>query len=87
MQFFTNEERGKFNSFDFAIVGMTYVLYGVHNEQALGAVRMMRLLRLLTFVKAVRELSVIVSGLLSGMQSVSYIVALLILIIYMFSIL
>lgn len=52
----------------------------------IGALRMLRLVRLLTFIKGVQQLRVIVSGLITGMKSVLYIVVLLFLVIYIFSI-
>ena len=52
----------------------------------IGAVRMLRLARLLTFIKGVQQLRVIVSGLVMGLNSVLYIVVLLFLVIYIFSI-
>jgi hypothetical protein len=41
---------------------------------AIAALRMLRLVRLLTFIKGVQQLRVIVSGLVTGLKSVSYIV-------------
>jgi hypothetical protein len=52
----------------------------------IGAVRMLRLARLFTFIKGVQQLRVIVSGLFMGLNSVLYIVVLLFLVIYIFSI-
>jgi len=52
----------------------------------IGALRMLRLVRLFTFIKGVQQLRVIVSGLITGMKSVLYIVVLLFLVIYIFSI-
>ena len=59
---------------------------GNSNGSAIGALRLLRLLRLLTFVKGVPQLRVIVSGLLVGLRSVTYIVMLLFLVIYLFAI-
>jgi len=47
---------------------------------------MLRLVRLFTFVKAVPTLRSILGGLIVGLQSVTYIVILLFLIIYIFAI-
>ena len=52
------------------------------NETSISMLRLLRLVRLLTFVKGIPQLRVIVSGLAQGLKSVSYIVVLLILIIY-----
>jgi voltage-gated sodium channel len=49
-------------------------------------VRLLRLVRLLTFIKAVPTLRGIAGGLLVGLRSVTYIVILLFLIIYIFAI-
>ena len=52
----------------------------------MSVVRMLRLVRLFTFVKAVPTLRSIIGGLVVGLQSVTYIVILLFLIIYIFAI-
>ena len=54
---------------------------------ALGGLRTLRLVRLLTLIKNVPQLRAIISGLVVGMKSVLYIVALLWLVIYIFAIL
>jgi hypothetical protein len=46
----------------------------------------LRLVRLLTFIKGVEQLRVIVAGLVQGLRSVTYIVLLLFLVIYIFAI-
>ena len=63
-----------------------YALMSGDNGATVGALRMLRLVRLLTFIKGVKQLRVIVSGLITGLKSVSYIVILLILVIYIFAI-
>lgn len=85
-RYFQDANNGAFNTFDFVIVVAGWTLASIGGG-AIGALRMLRLVRLLTFVKGIKQLRVIVSGLLTGMKSVSYIVILLILIIYMFAIL
>ena len=52
----------------------------------MGIVRLLRLVRLLTFIKVVPTLRGIAGGLLVGIKSVTYIVILLFLIIYIFAI-
>ena len=74
---------GLFNTFDFVIVIAGFAFIGNTNVGAVRALRMMRLLRLLTFVKGVPQLRVILSGLIQGLKSVTYIVMLLLLVIYM----
>jgi len=85
--YFTDEDNGAFNTFDFSIVAAGYALMSGNNGATVGALRMMRLVRLLTFIKGVKQLRVIVSGLITGLKSVSYIVILLVLVIYIHSIL
>ena len=85
-RYFTDEENGYFNTFDFTIVAASYAFSGSSNGAAVGGLRMLRLVRLLTFIKGVEQLRVIVSGLVMGLKSVSYIVMLLFLVIYLFAI-
>ena len=84
--YFTDPKNGSFNTFDFVIVLASYAFLGSENGSAIGALRMLRLVRLLTFIKGVEQLRVIVSGLITGLKSVSYIVMLLFLVIYIFAI-
>ena len=87
MKYFMDPANGFFNCFDFAIVVASYAFIGNSNGGAIGALRMLRLVRLLTFVKNVPQLRVIIAGLIQGMKSVLYIVMLLFLVIYLFAIL
>jgi hypothetical protein len=63
LAYFQDPEDGVFNTFDFTIVALGYVfmLFG-ENSAAVGALRMLRLVRLLTFIKGVQQLRVIVAG-------------------------
>lgn len=63
LHFFQDPADGFFNTFDFSIVilGWVFTLYG-ESSTAIGAVRMLRLVRLLTFIKGVKQLRVIVAG-------------------------
>jgi len=63
LNFFQDKADGSFNTFDFSIVilGWVFTLYG-ESSTAIGAVRMLRLVRLLTFIKGVKQLRVIVAG-------------------------
>ena len=54
-RFFTHPENGHFNSFDFAIVLASYGFLGSSSGGAVGALRMLRLVRLLTFIKVGRS--------------------------------
>jgi len=85
--YFTDEDNGAFNCFDFFIViaGLVFLVIG-GGGSAIGALRMLRLVRLLTFVKGVPQLRGIITGLASGLKSVTYIVLLLFLVIYLFAI-
>jgi len=69
------------------IVVAGYALMGGSNGTSLGALRMLRLVRLFTFIKGVKQLRVIVTGLLVGLKSVTYIVMLLFLVIFICAIL
>jgi len=69
-RYFTDPDNGNFNCMDFGIVMMSFAFMGSTNANAIGGLRMLRLARLLTFIKGVKELRVIVSGLLVGMRSV-----------------
>eukprot|EP00615_Pteridomonas_danica_P011765 CAMPEP_0114346930 /NCGR_PEP_ID=MMETSP0101-20121206/13474_1 /TAXON_ID=38822 ORGANISM="Pteridomonas danica, Strain PT" /NCGR_SAMPLE_ID=MMETSP0101 /ASSEMBLY_ACC=CAM_ASM_000211 /LENGTH=1430 /DNA_ID=CAMNT_0001483895 /DNA_START=53 /DNA_END=4345 /DNA_ORIENTATION=+ len=86
MIYFTDPEDGKFNTLDFSIVAAGYAFMGLESGGAIGVLRMLRLVRLLTFIKGVPQLRAIIAGLVKGMQSVTYIVMLLVLIIYLFAI-
>ena len=86
MNYFLDPADGVFNCFDFMIVVMSYAFMTGSSGATIGALRLLRLVRLLTFVKGVTELRVILVGLLEGFQSVGYIVMLLFLVMYMFGI-
>jgi hypothetical protein len=60
---------------------------GGQNDSSIGALRMLRLVRLFTFIKNVPQLRVILMGLVSGLKSVTWILTLLFLVIYLFAIL
>jgi len=86
-RYVTDKENRAFNIFDFCIVAASYALLGGSSSGALGILRMLRLVRLLTFIKNVPVLRVIIVGLVQGLKSVTYIVMLLFLVIYIFAIL
>ena len=86
-QFFLDAENGYFNLFDFLIVAGSFALMGSNSSGTIGALRMLRLIRLFTFVKGVPQLRVIVAGLVTGLKSVVYILMLLLLVVYLFAIL
>ena len=85
--YFTDPDDGSFNTFDFVIVVASLAFMGNSNSGAIGGLRMLRLVRLLTFIKGVPQLRVIIVGLVQGMGSVVYILMLLLLVVYIFAIL
>jgi voltage-gated sodium channel len=85
--YFTDSENGSVNAFDFVIVVASLALVDSDNGGTVSALRMLRLVRLLTFVKGAPVLRVIVVGLIQGIKSVVYIVVLLLLVVYIFAIL
>jgi voltage-gated sodium channel len=78
---------GVFNCFDFVLSALSIALVGQSSAGAIRTLRLARLVRLLTIIKNVPELKVIVIGLIAGLRSVVYIVALLILVIYLYAVL
>ena len=84
--YFRDPENGSFNTFDFLLVVLSFAFIGNSNTTAIGGLRMLRLIRLLTFIKGVQQLRVIIIGLVSGLKSVVYIVMLLFLVVYIFAI-
>lgn len=85
-QYFLHPEDGAFNTFDFAIVILSFAFLGQEGQGTVQTMRLVRLLRLLSLVKNVTQLRVIVIGLVQGMKSSLYIVMLLVMVIYIFSI-
>ena len=70
------------NVFDFIIVGACYVPGG----DQLAFLRLLRLMRLLKVLHFVKQLQIILKGLANGMESITYILLLLVLIFYLFAI-
>ena len=85
-RYFTDREDGHFNALDFTVVFLGFVFMGVEGGPAVSALRLLRLVRLLTFVRDIPQLKAILAGLMQGLASVTYIVTLLALIIYLFAI-
>ena len=84
--YFTDPEDGGYNKFDFTIVFVSIVGELVPGFNA-GAIAVLRLLRLVRVMQMFSQLRVILKGLLVGLRSVSSIMMLLMLIIYMFAVL
>jgi len=63
--YFTDAENGNYNTFDFMIVIASFVMLfsGSSHGNIIGGLRVMRIIRLLTFVKRITQLRVIISGL------------------------
>jgi hypothetical protein len=61
-QYFLDRENGAFNCFDFFIVALSFIFLESAGS-TISALRMLRLVRLLTFIKNVPQLRMIVAGL------------------------
>ena len=85
-RYFTDPDDGLFNCFDFLIVIFSLALLGSDHGSSIGTLRLLRLLRVLTFVKQVPALRIIIKGLLVGFKSVAQILILLLLLIYIFAV-
>ena len=86
LRFFSDPEDGWFNSFDFAIVLLSFAFVGQDGQGAVQVMRLMRLMRLLSLIKSVTQLRVIVIGLIQGIKSSIYICILLLMVVYIFAI-
>ena len=75
----------KWNNFDFIVVFFSLVLLQFGN-QSIQLLRLLRLMRLAKFFQAVEPLRLIMAGLAGGLKSISYIVLLLFLILYIYAI-
>jgi hypothetical protein len=73
LHYFQDSEDGHFNTFDFTIVvlGWVFTMFG-KSSAAVGALRMLRLVRLLTFIKGVKQLRVIVAGVIQVQRPVGF---------------
>ena len=69
------------------MVIISFALLGSSDQQAVVLVRLIRLGRLITVVKGIKELRVIVVGLIEGLGSVQHILLLLTMVIYLFAVL
>mmetsp|Transcript_30215 Transcript_30215/g.67703 ORF Transcript_30215/g.67703 Transcript_30215/m.67703 type:complete len:957 (+) Transcript_30215:246-3116(+) len=86
-RYFIDADQGPWNCFDFFVVVTNFAFMGSSDQGgAVGALRLLRVMRLFTLVKGVPQLKVIILGVLAGLKSVSYILMLLLLVIYMFAI-
>ena len=83
-RYFTDEFEGSYNSFDFLIVALSYAFLPTGEG---GAISVMRLMRLVRVMNLFEQLRVILRGLAVGLRSVSSILMLLTLIVFMFAVL
>lgn len=83
-RYFTDEFEGGYNSFDFLIIALSY---GFLPTGEGGAILVMRLMRLVRVMNLFEQLRVILRGLAVGLRSVSSILMLLTLIVFMFAVL
>ena len=65
LQYFTDPDIGSYNTFDFIIVVSGFILMALKSEDGsgVGTLRMLRLIRIFTFVKGVPQLRAILGGL------------------------
>ena len=85
-RFFIDPQDGAWNTLDITIVILGWAFASSSDSSSIGVLRLLRLVRLLTFVKGVPQLKIIVAGLFEGLKSVAYILILLALVIYISSI-
>jgi hypothetical protein len=77
----------KWNNFDFIIVVLCLPVWGdSFGGSSVALLRLMRLMRVMKLVKKIPQLQMIVMGLIGGMQSISYILLLLTIVLYLFAI-
>jgi len=77
----------KWNNFDFVIVVLCLPVWGdTFGGSSVALLRLMRLMRVMKLVKKIPQLQMIVMGLIGGMQSISYILLLLTIVLYLFAI-
>ena len=82
MHFFTDPDDGAFNTFDLAIVILSYATMG-SGGGGLSVLRLLRLVKLMNKLPALRE---ILLGLIAGVKAVASIMILMMLIMFFFSI-
>ena len=77
----------KWNTFDFTIVFMSMPFWhGLFGSGSLALLWLVRLMRLGKLIKKIPALQMIVQGLLGGLKSIGYILILLFLVYYLFSV-
>jgi len=86
-RYVTDSTNGMYNLFDLSTVIASYAFMGQGGGGAVGGLRMLRLFRLLSFVKRIPQLRIMMAGVVQGIKSTGIICVLLGLVIYMFAIL
>jgi hypothetical protein len=81
--YFTDKLDGHYNTFDFLIVVLSYAFLSSDSGGTIAVMRLLRLVRVMNLFEALR---VIIKGLVVGLRSVSSILMLLTLVIYMFAV-
>ena len=81
--FFTDPAEGAFNSFDFAVVAVSYAMLGSGDG---GIVAVCRLLRLIKIMNKVPQLRVILLGLVAGLRAVGSVMMLMGLVMFLYGI-
>ena len=76
----------KWNNFDFIIVLLSYPNPVLAGGGAVKLLRLVRLARLAKLIKKIPQLQMIVMGLFGGLKSISYIMLLLFIVMYLFAI-
>ncbi|KAJ0395133.1 hypothetical protein P43SY_004626 [Pythium insidiosum] len=85
-RFFMGKEM-RWNIFDFVIVVMSLPIWGgTFSGNNIAILRMFRLLRIMKLVKRIPQLYMIIMGLIGGLKSIGYILALLLLVFYLYAI-
>lgn len=89
--YFLAHKDGTFNTFDFVVVAVSVAYspyFGATTDVSdVQVLRLARLLRLFDFIEHVPEVRVLIHGLLTGLDSVGYILLLLFLVVYIFGVL
>ena len=86
LAYFTDPSEGSWNTVDFTIVATTLAFF-LSGAGGGSTVAIMRLVRLVRVMAVVPELRVLLFGVLAGMRAVTNILALLVLIVYLFAVL
>lgn len=84
-RYFTGPEY-KWNCFDFVIVMLSFPFWNFGGGGSIALLRLVRLARLGKLIRKIPPLQMIVQGLFGGLKSITYIMLLLLLIMYLYSV-